>query len=293
MEHKHQHWIPQGYLKAWCDPAAPSEHEPWVWQFAKDGKTSRRKPPRKIFFENDLYTLGLGHGLRDLRIELGLGELEDQFVRIREAKLQERLPLAPDEDLTVRAFVAAMQTRTPRQLDHWLANLLRLTKKGREIDAAVQAGNRSVVGLSGGGPSLSQGEVESLASAARGELVFPMIQAQLPILCRMNLSIVETDDVLGFITSDAPCVWVDPEMSAAPFPRTTPGLGTESIEVSLPVSPSHLLLLTWRVQSGYLLTGEAGLNEINRRTRLHSKEHFIVREDKTKTEWFQDGAGAG
>jgi hypothetical protein len=295
MEHKHQHWIPQGYLKAWADPAAPLEQESWVWQFDRDGRQSRRKPPRKIFFENDLYTLGLDDGIRDLRIERGLGGLEDQFVRIREEKLQRRLPLVPDEDLVLRAFVGAMQARTPPQLDHWRATFDRLAEKGREIQAAVDAGNRTGLfgSISSGGPSLSQEDVESLANAARGELVFPMLQAQLPILRRMNLSVLETDDAIGFITSDSPCVWVDPVMSAPPFPEAAPGLGSASVEVSLPVSPSQLLLLSWQVRSGYLSLSGAGVDEINRRTRLHCKEHFVVRQAKIKSEWFQEIVRAG
>lgn len=71
MDHQRQHWIPQSYLSAWADPAAPVEFEPWVWQFTKDGKTSKRKPPRKIFFENELYTLTLHDGERDLSVEYG------------------------------------------------------------------------------------------------------------------------------------------------------------------------------------------------------------------------------
>jgi len=278
----------------WSDPHAPPEYEPWVWQFQKDGRVSRRKPPRKIFFENDLYTLGLDDGLRDLRIEHGLGGLESQFVCVRDEKLKKRLPLDPDEEFIVRAFVAAMQTRTPRQLDHLLANFLGLADKGREIQAAVLSGHGGAVKQScGDGPSLSQDDVEYLASVDRGEIVYPVIRAQLPILCRMNLSILETDDALGFITSDAPCVWVDPAMRATTYSRSTPGLGSESIEVTLPVSPSQLLLLSWRVQSGYLFTREADLNEINRRTRLHSKEHFIVRENRTKSEWFLNSVRVG
>ena len=39
MEHKKQHWVPESYLTAWCDPGTPADQEPYVWRFSKDGVT--------------------------------------------------------------------------------------------------------------------------------------------------------------------------------------------------------------------------------------------------------------
>jgi hypothetical protein len=264
MDHKRQHWIPQSYLSAWADPAAPVDHEPWVWQFTKDGKTSKRKPPRKIFFENELYTLTLHDGGRDLSVEHGLAGLESCFARIRQQKLSQRL-LLDDEDLYVRAFVAAMQSRTPGQLEHWRSNWRRMAEMGRRVQAAVDKGASWPIGVSSGGPSFSQEQVEQLASAELGAFVFPMIEAQLSDLRRMNLTVLETEDPLGLITSDAPCVWADPQMESWPPHMRNPGLAKESIEISLPISPSQLVLLTWRVPPGHASISQRGLDEVNRR----------------------------
>ena len=110
--HKKQHWVPQGYLKPWCDPQTPANYDPYVWCFSKDGETVKEKAPKNIFFERELYTIHLADGTRDLTVEHGLAGLEDAFVRIREGKLAERVPLTPDDHLLVRAFVAAMQSRS-------------------------------------------------------------------------------------------------------------------------------------------------------------------------------------
>jgi hypothetical protein len=115
------------------------------------------------------------------------------------------------------------------------------------------------------------------------------MDAQLPGLCSMNLTILETTDTLGFITSDAPCVWADPQMHTWPAHMRTPGLARESVEISLPISPSQLLFLTWNARPGYASISERGLNELNRRTRWHANEHFVVRESRIRTEWFQAG----
>ena len=118
MEHKDQHYVPQCYLKPWCDSSTPAGQEPYVWRFSKDGKQVKRKPPRKIFFEKDMYTIHLPDGTRDLRLEHGLSELEGKYTTVRAEKLERDLPLDLDERLILSVFVAAMQARTVSQIDH-------------------------------------------------------------------------------------------------------------------------------------------------------------------------------
>ena len=79
LPHKRQHWIPRSYLNAWCDPATPKEHQPYVWRFEKDGTSRARKSPKNIFHATDLYTIHLSDGTRELSIEHGLSELESEF----------------------------------------------------------------------------------------------------------------------------------------------------------------------------------------------------------------------
>jgi len=43
-QHKRQHFVPQAYLKAWCDPDVPAGQEPYGWRFSKDGEVRRKAP---------------------------------------------------------------------------------------------------------------------------------------------------------------------------------------------------------------------------------------------------------
>jgi hypothetical protein len=70
-KHKKQHFVPQCYLKAWCDPTTPVDQDPYVWRFRKDGSDPRRKAPENIFHETDLYTIHRPGGGRDLVLEHG------------------------------------------------------------------------------------------------------------------------------------------------------------------------------------------------------------------------------
>src|SRR5262245_37854393 len=97
VEHKRQHFVPQSYLKAWCDPTTPVGQEPYVWLFLKDGSEVRRKAPDNLFHETDLYTIRRDDGTRDLVLEHGLSQLESEFVSIRDTKLARCEPLTASE----------------------------------------------------------------------------------------------------------------------------------------------------------------------------------------------------
>lgn len=140
MDHKRQHWIPKGYLKAWCDATVPEGHDPYVWQFTKDGTASRKKAPKKIFYEPNLYTLHLSDGTRDLKVEHGLAGLEDRFVRVRDTKLTPGRSLTAEEHVVVCAFVAAMKCRTPVHLNHWRSNWETIAQRGHDLQAEIEAG---------------------------------------------------------------------------------------------------------------------------------------------------------
>lgn len=57
MEYKKQLFIPKTYLDSWCDVNKPKSHGDYVWVFDYDGKNSKKKSPKNIFFESDLYTI--------------------------------------------------------------------------------------------------------------------------------------------------------------------------------------------------------------------------------------------
>lgn len=116
--YKKQHFIPQCYLKAWCDSDTPENYNPYVWLFSKDGETVKNKAPENIFHENNMYTIERADGKRNLVLEHGLNQLETKFTEIRNLKFDCKQPLTDEEHLMICAFTAALQARTKATREH-------------------------------------------------------------------------------------------------------------------------------------------------------------------------------
>lgn len=295
MKYKKQHWVPESYLKAWCDPDAPEKYEPYVWMIPKDGSASKNKAPQNIFCESEMYTIHGSEGERDLTLEHGLSGLEDFFARLRRKQLASRIDLEPDEIFHLLLFVAAMRCRTAAQRNHlqsqWGEALKmmdslaeQMTKEGAERFIATQPS-------SGSEESLSHEQVRSLAEKPMQNALFPMIIAETELLAQMHLAIIGTNSSSTFIASDSPCVWVNPEIHKLPPFYRHVGLGQTKTEVTLPVSPEQIILISWDEQEdGYLeLNNDQAVEEYNRRTGCLCDKYCISNSNIRKDFWFDPG----
>jgi hypothetical protein len=115
------------------------------------------------------------------------------------------------------------------------------------------------------------------------------IKAEVPQLAQLDLLVLTTNDEVGFITSDNPCSWVDPEIHKRPPFYQTVGLAYPSIEISLPVSPRQAILLQRQGGTGHCVAPDRLVDEINRRTRAYCTEYFVVNTKTTRPIWFDIG----
>ncbi len=299
LPHKRQHWIPRSYLKAWCDPATPKGQQPYVWRFDKDGGSCAKKSPKNIFHATDLYTIHLRDGTRELSIEHGLSGLESEFVRIRDEILTKECKVPQRDRFLLCAFVAAMRARSRSQMQHLQSHFQeiydRMTKlkeimEARPLHERVKSARR--VPRSRPRDERRTSDYEDMKAIAQGPMgpwVVELTNGQLPYLTRMNLVVLTTNSATGFITSDRPCVWADPESHKRPLNLRGPGLGFPSTEITMPASPTQMLLLSRGAPSGYCEVAGAIVDACNRRTRFYADEYFIVNCERTKPIWFDDG----
>ena len=296
--HKKQHYISQCYLRAWCDPNAQAHETPYVWQFPKDGGTPKRKSPKNIFYEKEMYTIKAPDGSRDLTLEHGLQELEDLFVKVRDSKISAGKLLTASDRLVLCAFLASVQARTRSQRDHlkgqWgraLRMMDRMMEAMKRASPEEKKAMRSFyVPRDDKARGLTYEQVKRLAAEPLQASLESMISIETPLLFRLELAILQTGRATpGFITSDAPCVWFDPERYKRPPLFRAPGLGSPTIEVTLPVTPNAMILLNRQGLNGYHAIKEEAVEELNRRTRFHAHEHFVVNMNIKKDIWFDHG----
>jgi hypothetical protein len=244
-----------------------------------------------------MYTMTLEDGTRDLSIEHGLSGLEDTFAKIRKNVISQRRGISESEHLVVRAFMAAAQARSRLHRDHWQEQwkgvLEDMEALRQAMAKASPAQRKSMATLSSSGSAserLTEADVRRLADKPLQHTLVPVIQQQLVRLAPMTLTILCTANDPGFITSDAPCVWFDPDAYKRPFPFNATGLIYDTIEITLPVSPSQLAVLSRINLPPYVDIPDHLVDEFNRRTRAHCQDEFVVRRNVTRPVWFDLGS---
>lgn len=297
--HKKQHYVPRCYLKAWHDPAVPpgGRITPYVWHFEKDGNNSRAKAPANIFTETDIYTIERADGDRDLRLEHGLQGIEDQFTRIRNLRFSRREWPDAEQFVWVLAFVASAQVRTAAMRDFQARQWGDMRQKMERIEQAYrEAGperrkRMSVLGPPPGAKETEGMGIEDLRQVEQNPIRFmlvPALQAVMPIMARMHVAVLCTEDPLGFVTTDKPCTWFNPEGHKLPPLYRSPGLAMRSIEVTLPISPRQCLLISHNPDfTGYIDIEPHVVDELNRRHIAHCDSAFIACRNETRPVWFE------
>lgn len=293
--HKKQHFVPECYLKAWCDPMTPAGQTPYVWLLNKDGFGPRRKAPENIFHEKDLYTIHRADGERDLTLEHGLSELESKFVKIRDTVLVRKDRMTRADHVILCAFIAAAHARIPAQRDHVRSQWGRALEVMEDMKAWVKTATpeqRRALGSVDRGfqASLSYEDVKRVVETPMQSMLATTIRAEIPLLMPLDMLVLTSQkEKMCFITSDYPCVWFDPDACKRPPFYQQPALIYPSIEITFPVSPRQMVVLNRRGFSGYLDATEAMADEGNRRTRFHCSEYFVNHSQDTNPIWFSPG----
>src|SRR5436190_15312636 len=132
-KYRRQHWVNQSYLAAWIDPDTPPEQEGYVWVFLRQGGSGKRKAPKNIFYETDLYTIRLKNGVRDVRIEKSLSLIEGMFAKVRDGPIKAREHVDDDDRAVLCVFVAANLARTLKQRNHLRGQFGEILRIGEQM----------------------------------------------------------------------------------------------------------------------------------------------------------------
>ncbi|MGQ0835575.1 MAG: DUF4238 domain-containing protein [Gammaproteobacteria bacterium] len=281
-----QHWVPESYLRAWCDPDTPVGQDAYVWRFGVEPGPGKPKAPRKVFREAHFYTLPERANRDPLRIEKGLAHIEGKFKLVRD-RIQARKPLTPVHRAWLAVFAGAMFARSKRQREHQRTQWGGVLEVGEDLARSMRTATpeqRRVAASLGSSSrrdrSMTLGQVRELVESP--QLIVPaMMAAVTENLALMECVVLCTDVEPGFITSDAPCVLADPGSQHRRFPYNIPRLASRTVEVTLPITPWRVVRWNWSEgrDGTYSYADATGylVDELNQRTFQYCEEHFIAR----------------
>lgn len=295
--HKKQHFVPQCYTKPWLDPDSVGKPklDPYVWVFNKDGTNPRRRSPANLFTETDIYTIPAADGTRDLRLEHGFQQLEDQFTRIRNLTLTQKRWPNNDQLVYLLAFVATAQARTRANRDHhrqqWGRLRERLEDFQRSFDSASPAKKKAFAAVaplpgSTAEPGMTLDDVKRYEEYPIQNMIAPVVATVMRCFSQMHVAVLCTDDPLGLITSDNPCTWFDPESYKLPPFYRGAGLGSRTIEVTLPVSPSQCIFISHNSGfKGFVNIEQRVVDALNYRHAAHADESIVCAHNEIRPFW--------
>jgi hypothetical protein len=288
MKYKNQHWVTEAYLKAWCDPKTPNNGA-FVWVVSKKDRRIWQQSPRSLFSDEDFYTIEPAGSERNLALEHKLKEFEDKFILLRDRKLTKRVPLSETDRYDLAVFVAAAYARTKRLKEEgkqiWREYLEMVENSPPEKAKLIKArpDYQDVVRLHKDQPLLF-GMVQFVNSLA-------------PYIYSMNCAIFETTLSPGVITSDNPCIWMDPEMVNPAYPFKYYGLGSPTLNVIFPLSPRQYVSFAQKGPDGYFDLGSKPETErelvdsMNWLATQMCDERIVVSEKVVKDQWFEERPG--
>jgi hypothetical protein len=204
-------------------------------------------------------------------------------------------PLSDTDRLYLLAFAAAAKWRTPKAREHirrqWTPILQEMdyvteNMKTWTADQKERAVNMPRLGTDNAEPSMGREDVRTLVDAPLQTTLGTHIKAMVPVLMGMKASILCTSASPGFITSDHPCALFDPEAHKRPPAYRYVALDSPTVELSLPLSPRHLLVVSHDHEAGeYMSIPDALVDHANSITRLYANETIVVCRNELREAW--------
>ena len=107
----------------------------------------------------------------------------------------------------------------------------------------------------------------------------------------MDAVIFETDNPIGFITSDAPCVIYDTNTHKFRAPFHGVSLVSRTVEVLFPISPGRCYFLNRQGANGYVTATNEVLLQINQTVAAFSDKHVVASAAELPQDWFNTPFG--
>jgi hypothetical protein len=267
-----QHYVPQCYLKEFATSDSINDKEPLIYIYPKDKRIGRLDKIKNVLFAKDLYTLDIG-GKKDYSIETSLGNIEADYTTVYREKISKRLPLSKKNHLTFCVFIGALMQRTLRHKDSLESFLTEVIEKMEKLDEAHNTKSKIVE------------DYKKLKVNSHKLGILKILPDIADILSQMNIAFICTDNISSrYITCDDPCIMFNPDLQWQKFYGY--GLAQKSIELSITLSPTTMVIFSWQNLRGYIQTTNLRVEDHNRMVQHSSYKYFLLNSPKTKLLWF-------
>jgi hypothetical protein len=252
---KAQHSIPRLHLKHFAGQQPKGQ----VWTYDKATGKARSAVPEETAVFTHFYSVELDDGTYDTRIEEFLSTIETKAGPIYEELIADKFPDSDQKRADFALFVALLYLRTPamrRDAANMIGRWIQITNYAYGVhDGAFDGLTRRIEKERGEpiSPVVQEKFRQMLIDPSNYTLRIPKEQTftsfrtadkLAPILFRMNWSIVRPRHGY-FISSDNPVTrFVDPKTSHPIYGDH--GFLNKTAEVTLPLTPQAILLMTWR-----------------------------------------------
>ena len=284
MAGKRHHIIPQMHLRYFRGDS-PAEH---VWTYDNEGEAPRSAITEKTSVETHFYSLERDDGTMDTTIDDYITDVEDKAAPIYRNLLNGVIPDQNQEKADFSTFLAIMYFRTTamRKLNAELYAMLLQTKiyatatHDEAFKARVQKYEEET------GKAISEEDQSKLRAAMidpsdyfldipKEQTIIAMKHADalMDVFFKMKWSVLEAKHHF-FITSDNPVIKKVDKKSCHPI-YGGDGFANKTVEVTFPLSPKRLLLLSWQdsVDSILEIPRDYVKNE-NEARALHSDKYL-------------------
>lgn len=247
---KLHHFVPQFYLRQWCDSKGK------LWVYPLDGKKPFRAAPKQFAAETHLYTPKPGaDAVRD-DTEVWMSGWESHFAKVW-PEIVDRCD-HPSTRANVARFIGTLIARYPKTRDfvRELNAFFQRAATGKPDDAELTFLSKA------GEMKLTASEIREFAltdgDSVRTDFIRLMPRAAKAaadaLMSRRWLAVVSEQP--SFITSDTPVVTLKGTSWRSKF-----GLGTPGTIINFPVSPFRMLVLAdeWERTFGHAEVGDAGV----------------------------------
>jgi hypothetical protein len=239
-----------------------------VWTITKDAKKKQLRPVGSDCFWRDyFYDLISASGERCQSLENILGRIESGVAKTVEHRVLQRQPLDQTEAENLDLFVACMFMRTEKMRDC----IMSAVSAGARIERDHAACHREPV------PDTSVYEDNAHAHAIYDGILFVSDE-----LKTMSHNIFIAPLGRDYVTSDTPCIWQAP---IGPM-----GLINPTLEITLPLSPKHLLHITNAIPTSDYIEAQAfSVEQANWDMIQRCRRYFIANSQTIYPTWLDSG----